>query len=335
MIVFLIYLGNIHDSWAFYFVSYNLVTMFKTKYNHAFFGAMALFLLAVIYGFMGFFSRELAPGLSLWQQTYIRLVLGAPFLYLTFRKKINIRTCIDAVKQEPWLVILRSLCLYVVSVPLYFYATQNAKLGNAAFLQVLPYIFILGVVINKEKLTKQKVTLMLIAFSGAYLIAVKSGLDFSSIGKGEAASMVSGLLFSLGFVTRKKHKSKANNYELSFTLIVVSVVTLIVLSLMTGDGAPHPLNSDLRFFVILAIAGYLNAGIALLANYGFRYVKDSFANNIMALEGTFGVLAGYLIYNEVPSTRESFGAFIILAVAIVSTYLVSGKEPVPKKLPTK
>jgi drug/metabolite transporter (DMT)-like permease len=305
--------------------------MFKTKNNHAFVGAMALFLLAIIYGFMGYFSRELAPGLSLWQQTYIRLGLGAPLLYLTFRKKIDIGNCIDAIKKEPWLIGLRSLCLYVVSVPLYFYATQNAKLGNAAFLQVLPYIFILGVIINKEKLTRQKVVLMLIALSGAYLIAVKSGLDLSSIGKGEIASVVSGLLFSLGFVTRKKHKSKANNYELSFILIAVSVVALLALSIVSGDGIPRPASTSLHFFIILAVAGYLNAGIALLANYGFRYVKDTFANNIMALEGTFGVLAGYLIYKEVPTARESIGALIILAVAIASTYLVSEKEPKQQK----
>src|SRR3990167_7824013 len=110
--------------------------------NRAFRGALAIFLLAGIYGFIGYFARELAPGLSLWQQTYARLLLGAPFMYLTFRKKIDLKKCLEFVKRERFLIGLRSLCLYILSVPVYFYAVQNASLGNVALLQVLPYIFI-------------------------------------------------------------------------------------------------------------------------------------------------------------------------------------------------
>lgn len=290
--------------------------------NKAFGGALALVSLACVYGFVGYLARELAPGLTLLQQLYIRLILALPFLYLTFHKKINISKCTEVVKQQPLLVLIRSLSLFVLSVPLYFYATQHSTLGNAAFLQILPHTFILGVLINKERLTKEKVGLMLLSLFGAYLIAVKSGLDFGHLGKGELASLMSGLLFSLGFVLMKKHKTKANEYEISFSLMFVSTVMVIVLSLLLGEGLPHPTTVDARFWILLLIAGYINSFMILLANYGFKYVKDTLAGNIMSLEGVFGVMFGYLIYREVPSARESLGASLILASAIASTYLV-------------
>ena len=299
--------------------------MSPAKINNAFNGAVALICLAGIYGFIGYFARELAPGLSLWQQLYIRLVLAIPFLWITFLKKINARNCVELLKTEPFLVGLRSICLFVVSVPLYFYATQHAKLGNVAFLQVLPYIFVLGAVINKEKLTKQKIVLMLLAMIGAYMIAVKSGLDFTHIGKGELASIISGVMFSLGFVTRKKHRSKANDYEISLTLMTISILAVIILSILTGDQLPHPADVDIRFFILLIVASYLNVAIILLSNYGFRHVRDTFANNIMALEGTFGLLFGYLIYREIPVLREVLGASIILVSAIASAFFVKQK----------
>lgn len=296
--------------------------MFGIKMSKAFTGVLALFVLAATYGFIGYFARELAPGLSLWQQTYIRLLLGVPFLYLTFHKKINLQKCLELLKRERYLMGLRSLCLYILSVPLFFYAVQNANLGNVALLQVLPYMFILGVFINKEKITLQKVLLMLLAVSGAYLIAVKSGLDFSHMGRGELASLVSGLLFSLGFILRKRHKTTANNYELSFTLVSISAVLLVLISLLAGDGLPHPTVVDLRFWIILIVAGYINAIIIILANHGFQHVKDTLAGNILALEGAFGILSGYLIYNEVPVWREVIGAVIIMISAVGSAYLV-------------
>lgn len=298
----------------------------------AFKGSLALFTLAGIYGFIGYFSRELAPGLSVWQQLYVRLVLAAPFLWLTFRKKISLASCIQLIKTEPWLVLLRSVCLFSIAVPLYFYATMHTKLGNAALLQVLPYTFILGVVVNRDKLTKQKVGLMLVALFGAYLIGVKSGFDFSSLGSGELASMASGILFSLGFVTRKRHKSKANDFEISLTIMIAALVTVTVISLFSGDGLPHPTTVDLRFWILLVAAGYLNAFMVLLANYGFQRVKDTLASNIMVLEGTFAIFFGYLIYHEVPTLREVTGAVIILIAAVSSAYIV--KEVAAKKTKT-
>lgn len=284
-------------------------------------GAVALFALACIYGFIGFFSRELAPGLSLWQQMYIRLILAVPFLWLTFRSKISLAACLTLVKTEPWLVILRAICLFSISVPLYFYATTHTKLGNAALLQVLPYTFILGVLVNHDKLTKQKVGLMLVALFGAYLIGVKSGFDFSNLGTGELASMFSGMLFSLGYVTRKKHKAKVNDFELSLTIVTTALVVVTIISIISGDGLPHPAAVNLRFWILLVAAGYLNAFIILLSNYGFRRVKDTIASNIMVLEGTFAVLFGYLIYHEIPTLREIIGAIIILIAAVSSAYI--------------
>lgn len=297
----------------------------QDKSNRVLTGVLALVLLAGIYGFIGYFSRELAPGLSLWQQLYLRYILAVPFLWLTFRRYINFQSCLDLLKSEPALVIFRTLCLSVISVPLYFYAAQNAKLGNVALLQVLPYTFVFGVLINKERLTRVKIALMLFALYGAYLIAFRSGLDISNLGRGEVASIVSGALISLGLVTRKKHKAKANDYEITFTIISLATILAILFSFIAGDTLPRPAETDARFFVLLLIAAYINSFIFLLANYGFRYVRDTLANNIMALEGVFGVIFGFIIYREVPVGREVIGASIILLAAVMSTYLIKKK----------
>ena len=292
-----------------------------TKSNQ-FKGAIALVLLAIIYGFIGYFSRTLAPGLSLWQQLYTRLIIAMPLLYITFYRHIDFKNCLELIKKEPLIVLLRSLFLYTLSVPLYFYATQHADLGNVALLQVLPYIFIFGVIINKDKPTPARVLLMILALFGALVVTAQSGLSLSHLGGGEIASIASGVLLSIGLIGRKWHKVKANNYELSFTLMTVATVITIIFSLISGDGIPHPAKTNIHFWVVLVIAAYLNILIVLLANYGFRYVRDTLANNIMALEGVFGIIFGYLIYREIPSSREIIGGSMILISAIVSAYLV-------------
>lgn len=292
-------------------------------------GVLALTVLAAIYGFTGFFARELAPGLSIWQQQYLRLILAIPFLWLTFRGRIDLKNCAELIRRETALVVLRSVCLFALSVPLYFYATQHAQLSNVAFLQVLPYTFVLGVLINREKLTSAKLILMIIAAIGACLITIPSGVNLAAIGRGELASIVSGILFSLGFVTRKRHKAKANDYEISFTIMATAFVLLLLFSFLVGDGIPHPATVDARFFILLFIIAYLNTAMILLANFGFRLVRDTLANNIMTLEGVFGMLTGFLAYQEILGAREALGAAIIMLSAIGSAYLASEKTEHP------
>ena len=301
--------------------------MLKDK-NPKVIGAISLVTLATIYGFIGYFSRTLAPGLSLWQQLYLRLVIAVPLLWITFYRRIDIKNCLTLVKKEPFIVLTRSLCLYAASIPLYLYAAQHASLGNVALLQVLPYIFIFGVLINRDKITPARVVLMLVALSGALIVTTQSGFNLKHLGIGELASIASGILLSLGLISRKWHKVKVNNYELSLTLMFCGMILAILFSLISGGGIPRPAVVNERFFVILFIAAYLNVAIILLANYGFKQVRDTLANNIMALEGVFGILFGYLIYSEIPTSHDIIGGSLILASAVLSTYLVSEKSKV-------
>lgn len=294
--------------------------------SNQFKGAVSLVMLATIYGFIGYFSRTLSPGLSLWQQLYLRLIIAVPLLWLTFYRHINLKTCLVLIKKEPLIVLIRSLCLYSISVPLYLYATQHASLGNVALLQVLPYIFIFGVLINKDKPTLARVLLMVVALLGALIVTAQSGLGLSHLGRGEIASIISGMLISIGLIGRKWHKVKANNYELSFTLMSIGTIFTIIMSFIFGDHLPHPAKTNIHFWLVLVIAAYLNILIILLANYGFRYVRDTLANNIMALEGVFGIIFGYIIYKEVPTSREIVGGTLILISAIISAYLISERS---------
>lgn len=66
---------------------------------------------------------------------------------------------------------------------------------------------------------------------------------------------------------------------------------------------------------VILVAGLFNVVNLFLTNYGFQKVNAVLASNILMLEVVFAVGLAIFLYQEIPTLKELFGGFLIVASA--------------------
>ena len=278
-------------------------------------GVLALVVLAAVYASMGLFARYLNTGLLVFQQVYLR-VFAAFFLGLIcFNKNLDFSK-LKKVSQKEWLLLIfRSAAIYLFGVTLFTKAINIAKFSSVSFIGSIPITPVLAVLILKEKLTWKKIILILTAFLGVTLIAVKDYSQIFTWGNGEVTSLISTFFFSAGYVTRKLHSNLLNNKEIVQIMFFFAFLMVFAVSLLKGDGLPidnwHPV-----LLLTVLVAGLFNVINNFLQNYGFQKIEAILAGNILTLQSVFAVLLGFLFYKELPNLKEWLGGIIIIASVI-------------------
>jgi drug/metabolite transporter (DMT)-like permease len=69
--------------------------------------------------------------------------------------------------------------------------------------------------------------------------------------------------------------------------------------------------------LIIILAGLNFVLIGFFTNYGFEKVEAIIANNILILDSVFGIILGFLLYQEIPTIRELIGGIIIVISAVL------------------
>lgn len=284
-------------------------------------GVAALVILAAIYGLTAVMSRYFSLETSLFEQWYLRFGLAALLTALIFYRKIDFKKFLHLSRREFNLVLFRGFVGFVAAAGLYALASQQEKIGVVSLMQILPMTAVFGVLIMHEKLTWQRALLLSMSFIGAVVVLLPKlsvGLGF---GSGALLSLLSGALFALVFVLRKKQTGELNNYELAFGTLIVGAVGNYLLSLVVYHRAFVDVTHWSPALGLLFLgAGLLSALMSLLSSYGFEHVPAITASVILDLELVFGILFGFLIYHEVLSGYEIVGASIILASIVIMSY---------------
>lgn len=294
---------------------------FRTEHQK---GVLALASLSLVFASMGLFARYLSTGFVLLQQVYLR-VLAAFFLGLIFfRKDLDFGKLKRISKREWGLLLFRSASSYLFGVTLFTQAIIMTKYSNVSFIGALPMVAVLGALLLKEQLTFKKLLLILTAFSGIILIAVKDYSHLLVWGKGEVVALLATLAFSLSYVARKWHSDLLNNKEITQVIFFLSFFMLFITSLVKGDGLPV---SGWQIGLLLAVlgAGLFNVINLFLTNYGFQKVEAILASNILTLESVFAVILGFLFYKEVPITKELLGG-VIIVLSVIGMNRVEAQE---------
>ncbi|HUD11601.1 MAG TPA: DMT family transporter [Candidatus Saccharimonadia bacterium] len=299
--------------------------MLKSHSQHTL-GVVAVTLQALCYGLTAVVARYLSLNIGIFESWYLRYALGLAFAVVLLRGRVDYRKFLHLPRRE-WVVLIgRSLVGGVIAVALYALASQKAKIGPVAFMQVLPSTTLLGVVLFKESLGLKKGLLVLLAFAGAVFVALGSLSGLSSLNLGELYSLISGVLFSLMFVTRRLHTGVLNDIEITVGTLAIAALGNYILAVATGthQWLPH-IHWTLPLGVILVVASFMGVAVNFLLNYGFQRVSAVVAGNILNLELVFGPIFGYIFYREVLETRELIGGAVILA-AVIAMNLVDRRE---------
>ena len=263
-------------------------------------------------------------GLGPFSYAASRYLLGTLSLValLIFTRKSRARERRQKNYRHGFLIgLLIGLVLFVAS-SMQQVAMQYSTAGKAAFITCLYIVFVplaakfLGKIIRRENWIGA-----LLALVGLYLLAVNESF---SIQIGDAILFVSAFFWTAQILLIDRFASKVDLIELSAAQIFMTTV----LSFVAMFALENPsLDAITNAWFPIFYGGVMSAGVAFtLQNYGQRYAEPSVAAILMSFEAIFGALAGWLILNEVMSTREIFGCVLMLIGMLATQFSIIKKS---------
>lgn len=279
-------------------------------------GIIALLFLSVIWASFGIPIRYLSPHFTVYQQLYIRIFLGGIFGTIVFNKDIHFDKLFKLPKKDLFALSFRILSMYGFALGLYTQAYTLTTFGNVSFLGAIPTTAVLGFILLREKVTLQKILLILLAVVGILFITVKDPSHFWSWGRGDVFALIADFFFSLSYIGRKWQTNFLSNKELAVFMLYFGSSLLFLLSMITGEGLPQPSQFSPFIISVIVAASVLNVASLFLLNYGFAYVEAALASNIVSLESFWAVFLGFLFFKEIPTIQSFIGGLLIIASVV-------------------
>ena len=194
------------------------------------------------------------------------------------------------------------------------YAMQYVGAGKGGFITALYIIFvpILSVLLG-DRLKKEVVISVVLAFIGLYLLCYKAGTGFNIY---DLFILVSAFFYGVhimvvNFYSRMVNPVKACCLQF-FVLAVLSLILVLLFEKPSIDGI-------IACKVPILYAGILTCGVAYtLQIYGQKYTLPVLASLILCLESVFAVLGGVLILGEVLSLKEFIGCLFMISGVILA-----------------
>ena len=194
--------------------------------------------------------------------------------------------------------------------------TTAGKTGfiTSFYILILPF---LTMILLKHKIDVLTWISIIIGFIGLYLLAIPNLSDFS-VNKGDFIVFLGSFCWAGHILVIDYYSKKVNPVELSFLqFFVLTVLSGIFAFIFESETAT--LSNIFASWKPVAYAGFLSSGVAYtLQMVGQKYTKPVVASLILSLEAVFAALAGYLLLDEVMTSREFLGCFIVFSAMIFS-----------------
>ena len=186
--------------------------------------------------------------------------------------------------------------------------------GKAAFITCLYIILVpLGAVLLGKLIRTENWIGAFLAMVGLYLLAIHE--DFS-IQLGDFILFISAFFWAAQILFIDKFASKVDVLELSVAQIFVCM-TLSSLAMLIFETPTIDAVSSAWFSIFYG--GIMSAGVAFtLQVFGQKYTDPSTAAIVMSFESIFGAVSSWIILNEVMSSREIFGCFLMFVGVLVT-----------------
>ena len=278
-------------------------------------GVLALIFLSFGFGMIAITARYMSYFFTLFQQLYLSIGVAFILSLFIFPKTLNLKR-IKAIPSKDWgIMLFRVIIGYLLGASLYRESLTLTKITNVTFIQSIPFAAVFGFILFKEKFTFKKLLLLLAAYVGVLLIAIRDYSSIFTLGKGELFSLISSALFSLSYVSRKWQTDFLNDKEITQILLFVGTIILFAASVLKGEGMPA-INWQGVLLLSIFFTGFFNTINIYLINYGFKNVKAVLASNILTLEYIFALILAFIFYRELPNLKELFGGALIVGSVI-------------------
>ncbi len=221
--------------------------------------------------------------------------------------------------KRPALHTFRAVCGTIAIIAL-FVALRNLPLADVISLTFTGPLFvtIMSVIFLSEKVGIRRWSAVLIGFIGMLFI-VRPAFEEMNL------YYIFPIIFSLGFanvaISIRSLSKTEPNYLIAFYF---SLLSLLVALGTIVNGWIWPTPYEALLFAILGLSG----GVAnLLLTQSYRLADASLVSPIKYLSLIVAVVAGYLIFSEVPKPMTLFGASLV----VVSSFIIFRREAILKK----
>lgn len=198
-----------------------------------------------------------------------------------------------------------------------------STVGKSAFITALYIVLVplLGLFF-KKKLSIQIWIGVILAMIGLYLLCMKD--EVFVLSTGDIYLLLCAFFFTIQITAVDHFAPKVN-------CVALSMMQFFVTAILSGIGmifTKIPTWADITAAAIpLLYAGVLSCGIAYtLQIVGQKYLSATVATLIMSLESVFAALAGWLILNELLSTKELIGCGLVFAAVILTQIPAPSKK---------
>lgn len=202
---------------------------------------------------------------------------------------------------------------------------ESSTVGKSAFITTLYIVLVplLGLFLRK-KLPLQIWCGVILAMIGLYLLCMKNEAFVLELG--DIYLLLCAFFFTVQITAVDYFAPKVNCIALSmmqfFVTAILSGVCMIFHQLPTWDaiyGAAIP----------LLYAGVLSSGVAYTFQIiGQKHLAPTVASLIMSLESVFATLAGWVVLNEILSTKELIGCGLVFTAVILTQLPIHTKKDV-------
>ena len=276
----------------------------------------AVIISAVLWGFIGLFSRNLYDaGFSPLQVTFTRMLIGTLVLFvflLAFDRK-----CFHLRKKDLWLFLFFAV-FKILSDLFLFKAQVLIHLSLSSVLQLTsPYwVLLFSVFLFGERITFRKMFAVCMAFLGCILVTgiLSEDVNFDMIGI--TFAILSGVSYATYTVGTKVIMNRG--YSSNTTLFFVFLISTLM-SIPFADVADVPGKvTDLKVVSDLLGMGILMTLVPYyLQIYAIRYISAVTVNIIGLIEVAAAVLVGMVFYDETLGLMNIVGMVLIPASIVL------------------
>jgi len=295
-------------------------------------GIVALIILSAAFGIMAVLARYLGQGLGVFEQWYIRYAVSSLVALVVFWPKIELSKFLHLPLREWGVLWFRIISGQVIGIGLFTLASERTDAGIVSFMQVMPIVPLLGLILFHERFTRQKAAITLLAFIGAAMVVLTNVYSLSHLNTGALLSLVSAVFYSAMLVTRKWHSDLLNNHEITVAFMILSCLCAYGISVLFDHRFMIPIGHwNAHFALVVLAAGCLSVPVNFLISYSFEHVSAIIAGNILSLEEVFGALFGFIFYGQVLDMREITGGLVILVSVLLMNFAMRREDRIAEE----
>ena len=279
---------------------------------------------------MGFFSVQDALIKFVYNdaalyELYFGRTVAALFLLISFlkfsNKKIELKT------YYPVLTSIRVICFFFGFSFFYISLTyMTLATANALFFCCPFFVSILAIIFLNEKIGIRRWSAIITGFIGVYIVLDP---DFSNFNYMKLAPIACAFCYAISMTITKITSDKDNVYTQMLHLYIGAIIISILFFIFTGKGQFNTFDNPTFQFIFREwftnpfYAWPYIISMGLISVLAFYFILNAYSIASPSVVSLFeysliiwAILIGYMLFDNIPTTRTLFGATVIIIAGI-------------------